>query len=74
MVTLILYTAAEDLCRILLRGDIMYKFIGKKYINGIMVTQLSDDKVIVEQFLSYDAISEFEKYLCSQGYFIDYLN
>lgn len=51
----------------------MYKFIGNKYKNGTMIRQLLGDKVVCEQFVTDDALPEFEEILGQSGYTIEYV-
>lgn len=41
---------------------------------GYMVKQYEDDVVLVDQFISSDGFKEFQDYLVSEGYGVDFIN
>lgn len=51
----------------------MYKFIGIIFSNGTIIRQLLGDKVVCEQFVTDDALPEFEEILGQSGYTVEYV-
>ena len=43
-------------------------------IPGYMVTQYIDNKAVCEQFVAEETMVDFQVYLASEGYGIDYVN